>query len=165
MKLEPANLILAAWGISLVATLGSLSYSGVGFLGINGLGLPPCEMCWYQRILMYPLTAILAIAYLRQDHTATRLALGFAVPGALLAGYHSLIQLRPELEGGQCVVGACSVVMYRVAGLSIPNQALIAFLAIGALLAIALAQARRMAQQGPAAGGNVSGTPDVGESG
>ena len=34
-----------AWLVALVATLGSLFFSEV-------LGLPPCVLCWYQRIAM-----------------------------------------------------------------------------------------------------------------
>jgi len=134
MRPEPRDLLLAAWGLSLVATLGSLRYSGIGFLGIEGLGLPPCEMCWYQRILMYPLTGVLAVAALKEDLRVARLGLGLAVPGAVLAAYHSLIQFLPHLELGQCLVGSCSGVYYRVLGLTIPNQSLIAFLGITGLL-------------------------------
>ncbi len=141
---DPWDLILAAWMLSLVATLGSLNYSGIGFLGLKGLGLPPCEMCWYQRILMYPLVGILGVAYLKRDPRAARLGLGFAIPGALLAAYHSVIQAWPDLEGGECIVGACSVVMYRVLGLTIPNQSLVAFLLITGLLMV-LERVRRNA--------------------
>lgn len=44
-----------AWMVAVVATLGSLYFSEIrGFI--------PCELCWYQRILMYPLSLILGIA-------------------------------------------------------------------------------------------------------
>ncbi|MDE0584452.1 disulfide bond formation protein B [Planococcus sp. A6] len=48
-------LLYSAWFVSLVAMLGSLYFSEVqGFI--------PCELCWYQRIAMYPLVLILGIA-------------------------------------------------------------------------------------------------------
>ena len=42
------NLLIAIWTVSLIATLGSLYFSEVR-------NYIPCEMCWYQRILMYPI--------------------------------------------------------------------------------------------------------------
>lgn len=124
------ELTLAAWVVSLIATVGSLSYSGVGAIGWYGLGLLPCELCWYQRIIMYPLTGILGYACFRRDDGARRIAFGFAVIGAVVALYHSLIQYLPRLEIGQCTVGSCTFIQYRVLGLSIPNQALLAFVLI-----------------------------------
>lgn len=144
---DPWSLALAAWVLSLVATLGSLRYSGVGFLGLDGLGLPPCELCWYQRILMYPLAGILGAAWLRRDARLLRLGLGFSVPGAVLALYHSLLQHLPRLELGQCIVGSCTAVYYRVAGLTIPNQSLAAFAGVTALLAALLYVLRATADE------------------
>src|SRR5215212_3132279 len=44
----------AAWGLALIATAGSLFFSEVSqFI--------PCRLCWFQRIAMYPLAAILLI--------------------------------------------------------------------------------------------------------
>lgn len=44
-----------AWIVSMIATLGSLFFSEI-------LGFIPCELCWFQRIMMYPLCIILGIA-------------------------------------------------------------------------------------------------------
>ena len=41
--------------VALVATAGSLYFSEVAHF-------VPCKLCWYQRIAMYPLVPILAIA-------------------------------------------------------------------------------------------------------
>jgi disulfide bond formation protein DsbB len=46
--------------VATVATLGSLYYSEVA-------DFPPCRLCWYQRIAMYPLVPILGIAAARRD--------------------------------------------------------------------------------------------------
>ena len=46
-------LLFGAWGIAAVATAGSLFFSEV-------MGLPPCILCWYQRICLFPLVVILA---------------------------------------------------------------------------------------------------------
>ena len=50
-----------AWVISLIATLGSLTFGELVF------HLPPCVLCWYQRILMYPLVVIIAIGIVKKD--------------------------------------------------------------------------------------------------
>lgn len=49
------HLLLAAWLVAMVATLGAL------FIGEVML-IPPCNLCWYQGILMFPLALILGIA-------------------------------------------------------------------------------------------------------
>jgi disulfide bond formation protein DsbB len=38
--------LLVAWIVAIVTTLGSLYYS-------LHAGYIPCELCWYQRIVMY----------------------------------------------------------------------------------------------------------------
>src|SRR3989344_4546628 len=71
--------------VALAATLGSLIYYDV-------LGYEPCKLCWFQRIFMYPQVLLLALA----------------IPGALVAGYHYLLQLgvAPSLP--------CAAVGYSV---------------------------------------------------
>ena len=51
-----------AWIVATVTTLGSLYYS-------EHAGFMPCELCWYQRILMYPLVIVLGVAALRRDRS------------------------------------------------------------------------------------------------
>ncbi|MFC6904896.1 disulfide bond formation protein B [Halalkalicoccus tibetensis] len=113
--------------LAAVATAGSLYFSEV-------LGLVPCELCWYQRIFMYPLVPILGIAALEGNPRIAPTAMALAIPGATVAAYHSAIQRVGE---GACTVGGgCTTIQYELLGLSIPNMALTAFLlVIGAVLA------------------------------
>ena len=46
--------VLFAWIVATVTTLGSLYYS-------EHAGFVPCELCWYQRIVMYPLVIVLGV--------------------------------------------------------------------------------------------------------
>src|SRR5262245_21617994 len=62
--------LLAAW----IATCGSLFFSEV-------LGWRPCELCWYQRILMYPLAILLAIGIFRRDRGLHLYVLPFSIAG------------------------------------------------------------------------------------
>ena len=69
--LAPSALGLA-WVVALIATLGSLFYSQIAHY-------VPCELCWYQRIAMYPMALLLAIAALRRDSGVRRYLIPLAV--------------------------------------------------------------------------------------
>src|SRR4028119_818395 len=62
--------LLAAW----IAMCGSLFFSEV-------LGWVPCVLCWYQRILMYPLALLLAIGIIRRDRGLYIYVLPFSIAG------------------------------------------------------------------------------------
>ncbi|HEY9576364.1 MAG TPA: disulfide oxidoreductase [Pseudobacillus sp.] len=83
MKKE--NLLLVAWGASFIAMLGSLYFSEV-------MKYEPCELCWYQRILMYPLVLILGLAIIKKDETAARYSLTLSAVGGCISLYHYAIQ-------------------------------------------------------------------------
>ena len=59
---------------ALVALLGSLYYSEIA-------GFVPCTLCWYQRILMYPLTLISLVGIIKQDEYLPNYVLPFSVIG------------------------------------------------------------------------------------
>lgn len=78
-------LLYSAWFVSLVAMLGSLYFSEVqGFI--------PCELCWYQRIAMYPLVLILGIATFTNDTKAPRYVLPLSLLGGSISVLHYLEQ-------------------------------------------------------------------------
>lgn len=128
-----------AWLVAVAGSVGSLYYG-------TGMGLFPCKLCWFQRVALYPLVVILAVA-LRHHIPVGRLVLPLSLSGAGLAAYQSWLQLD---AGGRCSVGGCGAVQHRVLGLTIPNQALLAFLAIS--LAVAYVAVRRGALAGVADG-------------
>ena len=67
----------------------------------------PCELCWYQRILMYPLVIVLGVAWLRRDTKVWITALLFVVIGAPLSLYHWLVERVPAFaESSSCSIGA-----------------------------------------------------------
>jgi disulfide bond formation protein DsbB len=74
-----------SWLVALVATLGSLYFSEI-------MHFLPCKLCWYQRILMYPLVIILGIAAVRRDYKLTVYVLPMAIWGAGISIYHILMQ-------------------------------------------------------------------------
>lgn len=124
-------LLLGTATVAAVATVGSLFFS-------LGLGLVPCDLCWYQRILMYPLVVVLGVAALDDDVRVWRTALPFALLGTGVAAYHSYLQVNPSLGGVCGVGGGCGAVLYPMAGglLTIPRLSLVAFLCITATLVV-----------------------------
>ncbi len=133
-RLTPVALT-AAWGVSLLATAGSLYFSEVA----NYL---PCTLCWYQRIAMYPLVLILGIAIFRRDIDVRIYAIPVAAIGAAIAAYHYLLEWFPEIDTGACsAVIPCTQVWFREFGfVSLPLLALIAFGLIITFLLIPLRQ-------------------------
>lgn len=81
-----------AWLIALVTTLGSLYYSKVQ-------GYVPCELCWYQRICIYPWSVILGIAAWRRDSSIKRYAIPVLCISIVISAYHSWIQWFPPSNG------------------------------------------------------------------
>ena len=77
-------LLLLSWLVAFVATLGSLFFSEVA-------RLEPCVLCWYQRIAMFPMVAILAIGLYLQDSGSIKYAMPLAGGGWIAAFYHWLL--------------------------------------------------------------------------
>jgi disulfide bond formation protein DsbB len=132
---EPASpqgwtLIFAAWLIAAVSMLGALFFGEI-------MKVPTCSLCWYQRILMFPLVLILPVGLFPFDPKVVRYALPLAVTGWGFALYHVLLVagIIPE-TATPCVQGVpCSETFIRFFGfVTIPLLALIAFSVIVALL-------------------------------
>ena len=129
MRSSTVNLYLA-WLLALVATLGSLYFSEVRHF-------IPCQLCWYQRILMYPLVVILGVASYRQDRSATAYALPLALLGVGVSLFHYLDQKIPGFgPPGLCSSGVpCNAAYIDWFGfITIPFLALIAFSGISVAL-------------------------------
>lgn len=147
------NELWMAWGVALVATLGSLFFSEYAHF-------IPCRLCWFQRIAMYPLAIILLVAALRRDaRAALQYAIVFPVVGALIAIYHIYIEIHPEAESAGCKVGAsCATKWINEFGyVTIPVLSLTAFATILALLL--MAWSRRNAAAPIAANGDSTAEP------
>jgi disulfide bond formation protein DsbB len=123
-KLEYALFI--AWVTSLTATLGSLYFSEI-------LGYIPCDLCWYQRIFMYPLVILFGVAMIRKETTILHYAAPLAFFGSLFSTYHYLSQ---KVEFFQQVIPSygrvpCTGEYINWLGfVTIPFLALVAFLVI-----------------------------------
>ena len=77
--------MLLSFIIVLGAFVGSLFYSEIA-------GFPPCSLCWYQRIFIYPQIILLAGALIWRDRTIARYLLPLSIIGGIIALYNSYIQ-------------------------------------------------------------------------
>jgi disulfide bond formation protein DsbB len=123
--------LFVLWLISLVGTLGSLFFSEV-------MRLPPCVLCWYQRIAMYPLVVLTTVALVRRDTGIGAYAWPLVAAGLAVSIYHNLLyyHLIPE-SITPCAQGvSCTDRQIEWLGfITIPLLALTAFvLAAGCLV-------------------------------
>jgi|SRR3989344_1039030 len=105
--------------ISLAALVGSLFYSEIA-------GFPPCVLCWWQRVGLYPLLILFAVAALKRDRGVFSYAVPLAAVAGLIALYHSYVYM-----GGTSILpctalgGACSkVYVFAFGYITIPLMSL-----------------------------------------
>ena len=134
-QLRPLLLPLAL-GIAAAATAGSLYYSEVA-------GYPPCELCWYQRICMYALVPVLAVAVARRDRGGGWYGLPPALAGLGLSVYHYQLQIFPG-QGSSCDPAApCTFQWVDSFGfMSIPFMAGCGFIGVAGLAVLSLRSGR-----------------------
>lgn len=93
------SLLYVAWTTTLVATLGSLFFSEI-------MNFVPCELCWYQRIFMYPIIFVLTVAILLGDKRVMFYTLPLCVIGLVISVYHNLLYYNVIPQGWHvCTVG------------------------------------------------------------
>lgn len=119
-----------AWTIVLLSVAISLYFSDIR-------GFVPCNLCWYARILMYPLVVIIGIGIIRKERQWVMYAAPFVAAGWLLEFYHSLLQWGVVTEAlTKCISGVpCTTKYINYFGfVTIPFLALLAFTAVGLCL-------------------------------
>jgi len=123
-----ADALRMAFSVAAVSTVGSLWFSEVG-------GFLPCELCWYQRIAMYPLVIILGAAAWRGDPDPRWRVLPMSLVGMALSAYHYQLQLFPD-QGSSCDIAApCTQQWVDEFGfVSIPFMAFCGFAVVTALV-------------------------------
>ena len=120
------TLAYLAWIIALIATVGSLFFSEV-------MQLPPCVLCWYQRIAMYPLVLIIGIGIVMRDSRMKNYALPVCLVGLAVSIYHNLLyygiipeSITPCTQGISCT----SRQIEWLGFITIPLMALAAFFGV-----------------------------------
>lgn len=123
--------LAAAAAVAATATAGSLYYSEIAQFA-------PCELCWWQRLAMYPLAVLLTVAAVRRDDGIRPYAQVLAGLGLAVSLWHVGVQRFPSLAGTtSCSAEAsCTVQWVDVFGLSIPAMAACGFVAVLALTSL-----------------------------
>ena len=128
-----------AFVVAAIATGGSLFFSEIAHF-------VPCELCWYQRICMYPLSIATLLMALFDDPRAARYLLPLPVVGAGVSVYHLLVENRVVGESTTCSIsapGGCGVKWINEFGyVTIPTLALTAFALVFAFLLLAAYEPR-----------------------
>jgi len=119
----------AALILAVGATLGSLYYSIF-------LGWLPCDLCWYQRIFMYPQVLIMAIAIWTKDAKGRIYTMWFSAIGAGFALYQTLLQFGvenpviTECSTEMGAVGCSSISILQFGYITFPVMSLSVFIAM-----------------------------------
>lgn len=116
-------LIYLCWLISIFALAGSLFFSEV-------MQFPPCELCWYQRICMYPLSILFLVGSYRKSSDFFYYSFPLVSIGWLVSLFHNLLHfgIIPESASPCRENVSCATVYIELFGfLTIPMMSLIAF--------------------------------------
>jgi disulfide bond formation protein DsbB len=79
--------IYVSWLINIISLAGSLYFSNV-------MMLPPCTLCWAQRICIFPMSILLAVGFIKKDHNVFSYAIPLAIIGWLISVYHNLLYYK-----------------------------------------------------------------------
>ena len=82
--------------VAIGAVLLSLFYSEI-------VGFPPCELCWIQRIFLYPQLILFGMELYKRDRSIVDFSIVFATLGSLVSIYHIYVE-----NGGSSGLG-CAV--------------------------------------------------------
>lgn len=137
-ELESPLLLLLGRVSRYIALLAACLAMGGSLFFSEVLGWIPCTLCWYQRILMYPLTVLLAVGIIRRDDGLHRYVLPFSLVGAGVSLYHYLLIKTDWFPPPPCRAGVpCTVDYLDIFGfINIPFMALTAFLIISLMMVV-----------------------------
>ena len=134
MKNEGKNKIILymCFATALFSMLGSLFFSEI-------LNIPPCELCWYQRIAMYPIVLLMIIGITKKDEKIYSYVLPLSIIGLAVSVFHNLLYYNIIPEGlAPCTLGvSCTAKLIALFGfIDIPLLSFLSFLTITILMFI-----------------------------
>lgn len=144
MNRAQQNLLATILLVSAAGVVGSLYFSNFGD-PVNNIwlgelfnpanGLAPCKLCWWARILLYPITVISTVGLIRKDTSSIYYILPLSIPGIFLGMYHYAIQKLsfPVLINCSSSVPCTTIQVEYFGFITIPFLGFAAFAAITAL--------------------------------
>ncbi len=121
-------LLLVQFVISLAAIFGSLFFSEI-------MKFPPCNLCWYQRIFIYPIALIILMGLYLGSKDTNKFVTPFVILGLIFSAYHNLVYYKivqiivPCTESSPCTVQQLNYLGF----ITIPLLSLCAFVALSIL--------------------------------
>ena len=122
------NAVLLAFIVSLLASSGSLFYSQIA-------GFVPCELCWFQRIFMYPQVVLLGIALFKKESKIIDYSLGLASVGIIISLYQNYL-VYTATQSTTCSLTGTSCATKIILGLNYVTIPLMAFTAFTLIITI-----------------------------
>lgn len=128
-NIHPRFLIMTGLLVAFTATLGSFYFSDV-------LRLAVCDLCWYQRIAMYPLFITFVIMFFKEEWHLAKYMWPLVGFGFSVASWQWLTEnIQALKEYVPCRVGlVCGEVVWQAGPVTISLLSFIAFLLIGICL-------------------------------
>lgn len=114
--------LFAQFLIAAASVFGSLFFSEI-------MRLPPCNLCWYQRIFIYPVAIIILSGFFINSKDTNKFILPFTVMGLVFSIYHNLIYYKiisviiPCNESAPCTAQQLNYLGF----ITIPLLSLVAF--------------------------------------
>lgn len=118
-------LLLAQFLISLTAIFGSLFFSEI-------MKFPPCNLCWYQRLFIYPIALIILSGLYLDSKETNKFLTPFIFFGLIISVYHNLVYYKiiqiivPCTESAPCTAQQLNYLGF----VTIPLLSLLAFVAL-----------------------------------
>ncbi len=120
--------------LALFASIFPLVYSEI-------IHFPPCVLCWWQRVFMFPLVLMFGVALWDKDRRVIRYVLPLLCAGFLVSVYQNFFYYFGEKSNVPCDASGVSCYQHLVSVfggyISIPMLALTVFFVLLTLLAVA----------------------------
>ncbi len=127
------NFLSLGFLLSLFASLFPLVYSEI-------IQFPPCSLCWWQRVFMFPLVLMFGVAFWDKDRKVLRYSLPLVCAGFLVSIYQNFFYYFGESNSLPCDATGISCYQHLVSEfggyISIPMLALTAFFAMLVILTV-----------------------------
>lgn len=126
-------LLLIQLAVSLAAIFGSLFFSEV-------MRFPPCDLCWYQRIFMYPIALVILVGLFLDSKDTLKFVAPLIWGGLIIAIYHNLVYYKviqvivPCNETAPCTAQHVNYLGF----LTIPLMSLLGFMFLALINFLAL---------------------------
>lgn len=121
--------LLIGLGITAFGTVMTLVYSDL-------FGFVPCDLCWWQRIFLYPQVILFGMALRKRDVYIADYALVLSIFGFGIALYHHFLQMFPDSLPCPATGPSCAQrIIFELNYVTFPMMAVALF---GVLIVLAL---------------------------